>query len=248
MKLLLIEDEPAIQDNVTGYFGKKHYHCTVADNYAAGRHLLLYAQYDCILLDLALGGGGGLDLLTELRDQQRKEGVIIISARNSFDDKINALENGADDYLTKPFHLPELNARVRAVVRRKQFNGSKHLHFNELKVQIDDRQCFVHGIPVSLSRKETSLLLLLVANHRRIVSKIDIADHLAGNQAGYFDTYDIVYAHMKNLKRKLADAGCTDYIVTVHGMGYKFNCAADSRQQTFNHSYEKSSRRRRPRL
>jgi DNA-binding response OmpR family regulator len=222
MKLLIIEDEAEMRDILFRYFRKMDHECFLAEGYTTGRQLLLYAHYDCVLLDLALPDGHGLDLLIELRDQQRQEGVIVVSANAAPEQKIRALDNGADDYLTKPFHLPELNARLLSVVRRRQFNASKYLRFNELTVRVDDRQCFINENPVNLSPKESALLLLLVTNHRRVVSKVAIADRLTGSHAGYFDTYDIVYAHMKNLKKKLAEAGCPDYIVTVHGIGYKF--------------------------
>ena len=223
MKLLIIEDNAETRESLYRFFRKLDYRCFLADSYSAGWQLLLYAHYDCILLEPLLPDGHGLDLLVELRDQQRQEGVIIISARDAFEEKIRALDSGADDYLTKPFHLPELNSRLLAVVRRRQFNSNKYLRFNELSIRVDDRQCFVNELPVPLSPKENALLLLLPANNRRIVSRDAIADYLTGNHAGYFDTYDIVYAHMKNLKKKLSEAGCPDYIATVHGVGYKFD-------------------------
>lgn len=223
MKLLIIEDHPEMREMLSGYFRKMDHECILADSYSTGRQALLYTHYDCVLLDLILPDGHGLDLLIELRDQQRKDGVIIVSAQSTFEEKIGALNAGADDYLTKPVHLPELNARLKAVIRRRHFDASKYLRFNELSIRVDDRQCFVNDNPVNLSPKESDLLLLLATNHRRVVSKVTIADRLTGSHSGYFDTYDIVYSHMKNLKRKLAGAECPDYIVTVHGIGYKFD-------------------------
>lgn len=234
MKLLIIEDDPEMRKILLQYFRKDDHECIVADGYSAGRQQLLYSHYDCILLDLNLPDGDGFDLLLELRGQQRQEGVIIISARDVLEEKVRAFNNGADDYLSKPFHLVELNARMLAVVRRRLFNASAFLRFNELSISVDDRQCFVNEMPVNLSPKESALLLLLVANNRRVVTKMAIADYLAQNHAGYFDTFDIVYAHMKNLKKKLTGAGCTDYIVTVHGVGYKFDSTPISEPITIN--------------
>ncbi|HTR31709.1 MAG TPA: response regulator transcription factor [Puia sp.] len=224
MKLLIIEDEPALQQNIAEYFNRRNSQCVAAADLDDAREKLLFRTFDCIILDISLPGGNGLDLLREIREQDRKEGVIILTARDSMEDKIVGLDLGADDYLTKPFHLPELNARINSVMRRRQFDGSKHLILNELKLDVDDRQVYVHHRPILLSRKETALLLLLVSNQRRIVSKAAIADHLSGDDSGYAGNNDLVYSHMKNLKKKLAEAGCRDYIKNIHGLGYKFDC------------------------
>jgi DNA-binding response OmpR family regulator len=224
MKILIIEDEPALQRNIADFFRRRNYECVLADCLDMAMDKLHYGTFDCILLDISLPGGSGLVLLKDIRDQQRKEGVIILSARDSIDDKIAGLDLGADDYVTKPFHLSELNSRINSLIRRKHFNGSKFLLFNELKIEVQDRQIYVHNQPVALSKKESSLLLLLVANNRRIVSKTAIADHLSGDENSYFGNNDVVYSHMKNLKKKLTEAGCSDYIKTVHGLGYKFDC------------------------
>lgn len=222
MKLLIIEDERALQNNIADFFRRRNYQCILAGTFGDASKQLHFGTFDCILLDISLPGGSGLDLLQEIRDQKRKEGIIILSARDSTDDKVQGLDLGADDYVTKPFHLSELHARVNSVIRRKQFNANTVLLFNELKVNVDERQFYVHEKPVPLSRKENNLLLLLVSNIGRIVSKTAIADHLYGNETSYFSNFDVVYSHIKNLKKKLSEAGCSDYIRTIHGLGYKF--------------------------
>ncbi|HVU55004.1 MAG TPA: response regulator transcription factor [Puia sp.] len=222
MKLLIIEDEQALQDNIADYFHRRNHQCILAATVKEAIRQLHFGAFDCILLDISLPGGSGLELLQDIRGQRRKEGIIILSARDSTDDKVQGLDLGADDYVTKPFHLSELHARVNSVVRRKQFNASTILLFNELKVDVDERRFYVHEKPVALSRKENNLLLLLVSNNGRIVSKTAIADHLYGNETSYFSNLDVVYSHMKNLKKKLSEAGCADYIRTIHGLGYKF--------------------------
>jgi DNA-binding response OmpR family regulator len=186
------------------------------------------ATFDCILLDISLPDGNGLSLVNQLREEDRNEGVIILTTLHSTADKVRGLNLGADDYLTKPFHLAELNARIHAILRRKQFNGIKYLIFNELKVAADERQFYVNDHPVPLSRKETALLLLLISNHRRILSKAAISEHLSEDDYAYSNNYDVIYSHMKNLKKKLAEAGCSDYIKTIHGLGYKFDCHANA--------------------
>ena len=222
MKLLIIEDETAIRDNTATYFRKLHFDCILAADYGEAKQQLLEGQFDCILLDITLPGGSGLDLLHWIRDCRRKEGIIILTARDSLENKIQGLQLGADDYVTKPFHLPEVSARVQSVIRRTQFGATKELVFGDLRINTEDRQCYLGDDPLPLTRKERDLLLLLVANKNRIVTKSAISDHLADEQMGYFITSDVIYSHMKNLKRKLAQVGCGDYIRTIHGLGYKF--------------------------
>jgi DNA-binding response OmpR family regulator len=223
MKLLLIEDDPDLRQSVADYFRRAGSECIAAGSVGLGLDPLLDACYDCILLDTGLPNGRGIDLLHEIRDRERNEGIIILSARSAPEDKIRGLELGADDYITKPFYLPEVRARVQSVIRRKQFNGGGILRFNELRVEFGNRRFYVHDRAIDLSRKEHTLLLFLVTNQRRVVSKTAIAEYLAGGRAGYQGNDDLVYAHVKNLKRKLSAAGCRDYIKTVHGLGYRFD-------------------------
>ena len=179
-------------------------------------------DYDCILLDITLPDGNGLSILKKLKDEGKLEGVIIISAKNSIDDKIIGLNLGADDYLPKPFHLAELGARVSAVIRRKRFEGNNTIKLHEIVVDVGAKSVSVNGKDVELTRKEYDLLVFLLANKNRVVTKNAIAEHLSGDEAEVFDNFDFIYAHMKNLKKKLADASCPDYIKTIYGLGYKF--------------------------
>jgi DNA-binding response OmpR family regulator len=221
MKLLIVEDESELAASLVSYL-RPQYVCEVAATFEQAQEKMLLYDYDCILLDLTLPGGDGLDLLRELQRQRKADGVIITSARDGLDDRIRGLNLGADDYLPKPFHLPELSARIAALVRRRRYHGHNLLVAHELTVDVPARIATVRDTPLNLTRSEFDLLLFFLANPGRVVSKGAIAEHLTGEAADYLDSYETVYAHVKNLKRKLADAGAADYISTVYGVGYVF--------------------------
>ena len=220
MKILIIEDEKALSESIADYLSVHEYSCETAENYHSALQKIEYNLYDCILLDITLPGGDGLKILEQIKEDKRKDGVLIISAKNSLDDKITGLNLGADDYLSKPFHLSELNARVAAIIRRKNFDGNSIIHFENLSVDTQKKLVTVENKPVELTRKEYELLLYFVSNKRRLISKDAIAEHLWGNEMG--GNYDFIYTHIKNLRKKLMDAGDADYIKSVYGMGYKF--------------------------
>jgi DNA-binding response OmpR family regulator len=224
MKILIIEDEPALAKSMADFLKKDNFICEVAANYAHAQEKINLYHYDCILLDISLPDGNGLELLRELKEKPDKsEGVVIISAKNSLDDKIAGLDLGADDYLTKPFHLSELNSRIKAIIRRRYFDGANRLVLNEIEVDFSKKCLVAQNREIRLSRKEYDLFLFLVANRNRVVSKSAIAEHLSGDEADFFDNFDFIYAHIKNLKRKLAEGGCQDYIKTIYGIGYQFS-------------------------
>lgn len=179
-------------------------------------------DYDCILVDITLPGGSGLDVVKQLKDKNSKAGIIIISAKNSLDDKIVGLDLGADDYLPKPFHLSELNARIKALIRRRNFDGNKALVVNEITITPEERKVSVKDQVVSLTAKEYDLLLFFISNKNRVLSKNSIAEHLWGDDTDQVDSHDFIYTHLKNLRKKLSEKGCADYIQTVYGIGYSF--------------------------
>lgn len=222
MKILIIEDEPELSKSIATYLSSENYLCEIAADYTRALQKIEDFDYDCILLDLTLPGGSGLDLLRELKANNKSDGVIIISARNAIDDRISGLNLGADDYLPKPFHLSELSARVAAIIRRRKFAGNKLIELNELIIDTAAQTVSVYHKPVELTRKEYDLLLYLAANKNKVISKNAIAEHLTMYEADVFDNFDFIYAHIKNLKKKLTQAGCTDYIKSIYGMGYKF--------------------------
>ncbi|MCO6492231.1 MAG: response regulator transcription factor [Phaeodactylibacter sp.] len=223
MKILIIEDEPALASSIEQYLQQDGYLCEVAPTFDDAMVRSGAYEYDCILVDITLPGGSGLDVIRTLKREHSKAGIIIISAKHSLDDKIKGLEIGSDDYLTKPFHLSELNARIKALMRRKQFNGEQRIDFHEISVWMDKQEVQVNQQPLALTRSEYRLLLYFLANRRRVLSKESIAEHLAGDEADMLDSLDFIYSHIKNLRKKLVQAGAEDYIHAVYGMGYKFS-------------------------
>ena len=179
-------------------------------------------SYDCILLDLMLPGGNGLNILRKIKDQNNPAGVIIISAKDSLDDKVQGLKIGADDYLAKPFHLPELSMRIYALVRRRQFSGGNVLHSNGIEIDLLSKEVTAGNKPVILTKTEYDLLLYFIGNKNKVVSKGALAEHLNGDLADMFDNYDFLYSHIKNLRAKLFEATSCDYIKTIYGIGYKW--------------------------
>ena len=222
MKVLIIEDEKALAQSIADYLKGEDYLCEFAVSFREALDKIQSYSYDCILLDLMLPGGEGLEILEELKKLNKQEGVIIISAKNSIEDKVKGLQIGADDYLPKPFHLSELSARIYSVIRRKHFGNANKITIHELEIDLLAKTTFVNKKPLVLTKKEFDLLLFLISNKNRIISKSALAEHLSGDMADMLDNHDFVYAHVKNLKKKLSDAGCTDYIKTVYGMGYKW--------------------------
>ncbi len=222
MKILIIEDEQELAKSMKQYLRQESYVVEVAYTAHEAIEKVLLHDYDCILLDITLPDGNGLAILEKLKAESKLDGVIIISARNSLDDKIKGLNLGADDYLAKPFHLSEMGARISAVIRRKRFEGNNAIVIHELTIDLIGKVISFKNKSIELTRKEYDLLLFLVSNKNRVVSKNAIAEHLSGDAAEVFDNFDFIYAHMKNLKKKIAEAGCSDYIKTVYGLGYKF--------------------------
>ena len=223
MNLLIVEDEPVLAKNIRSYLLQNMYVCETAADFSTARSKLEQGHYDCVLLDISLPDGNGLELLRQLKSEKSQSGVLIISARNSLDDKLSGLELGADDYLTKPFHLAELTARVTAIIRRRTFEGNNEIVFDKLTINIVDKSVRTEKAVINLTRKEYELLLYFASNKNRVVTKDSLADHLWEDHAQMADTYDFIYSHIKNLRRKLSEAGCPDYLKSVYGMGYKLS-------------------------
>jgi len=222
MKILIIEDEPGLAESIGAYLTAQDYLCEYAGTWAQAREKVELYRYDCILLDLMLPGGDGMDILETLKKQGQQDGVIIISAKGDYETKIRGLHAGADDYLAKPFHLPELAARIYSVIRRRSFGNHNDVVQNELKVDLLSKTITVHGEVVVLTKKELDLLLFFIGNKNRVIAKSALAEHLSGDIADMFDNHDFVYAHVKNLKKKLSEAGYGNYLKTIYGTGYKW--------------------------
>lgn len=222
MKILLIEDEPELRKSIKQYLHQEGYLVESASDFLKAQEKTAVYDYDCILVDITLPFGSGLDIVKQVKASQSKAGIIIISAKNSLDDKVVGLDLGADDYLPKPFDLAELNARIKALIRRKNFDGNKSIIVNEITIIPDEHTVKVNNELVSLTAKEFDLLLFFVSNKNRVVSKNAIAEHLWGDDADQADSHDFIYVHLKNLRKKLAEKGCADYVQTIYGIGYNF--------------------------
>ncbi|MDQ6902901.1 MAG: response regulator transcription factor [Bacteroidota bacterium] len=223
MKILIIEDETELSDGIATYLKGENYVCEIAQDFNKALAKIDVFDYDCILLDITIPGGSGLDILRELKANNKMDGVLIISAKNSLDDKITGLTLGADDYLAKPFHLSELSARVAAIIRRKKFYGNDLVTIENITIDTKAKSVLVQDKTLELTRKEYELLLYFMINKNRVISKNAIAEHLWGDEME--GNYDFIYTHIKNLRKKLSDAGNADYIKSVYGMGYKFSVA-----------------------
>lgn len=223
MKVLIVEDERELNTTLTAYLQKEGYVVESVFDYESALFKIADYSYDCVLIDISLPKGNGLDLVKQLKQDQSNSGIIIISAKNSDDDKIAGLDLGADDYLAKPFNLAELNARIKALFRRRFSNGNSVITLNELTVKPQERIVLVNDQPVNLTAKEYELLLFFVVNKDRVISKNSIAEHIWGDNSDQLDNHDFIYVHLRNLRKKLSEKGCTDYVETIYGIGYKFN-------------------------
>ena len=222
MKLLLVEDEIELAKSIQDYLNSNDFVCEWAENFSSAIDKIVNYNYDCILLDLMLPDGDGFDLLTKLKKLDKTDGVIIISARETLETRIEGFNLGADDYLVKPFHLSELLVRIQALIRRKQFHGNNKITFNEIEIDTLSKVVKVNNQKIEITKKEIDLLLFLVGNKNRVLSKGAIAEHLSGDMADMLDNHDFVYAHIKNLKGKLKNAQSKNYIKTIYGLGYKW--------------------------
>jgi len=223
MKILLIEDELELADSISNFLNSAGYLVELASDFPTAHEKAVLYEYECLIVDINLPGGGtGLDIIRALKKLRPEAAVIIISARNALDDRIAGLDLGADDYLTKPFHLSELNARLKALLRRRHFGGNSDILFHEIRVNPNQRGVYVNEELLDLTPKEYDLLLYFLANQHRVLRRDSIAEHLLGDDADQMDDFNFIYSHIKNLRKKLIDRGCLDYVKAVYGIGYKF--------------------------
>ena len=222
MKILLIDSDQVTVDSLNKQFKKTNFRCEVANSLQAGYRKVINFEYDCILIDPKLRGGDGMRLLPAIREEETNPGVIILSDLTGVNHKVAALIAGADDYLTKPFNMAELMARIKAVTRRKSGNYKNYFSLGRLEIRLEERTASVDGIPIPFTKKEFDILLFLARNRNRVVTKESIAEHLWGDHMDEAPSFDFIYAHLKNLRKKLEGVGCKDYIKTMYGLGYKF--------------------------
>lgn len=221
MKILIIEDEPEMLNNMRETLEREKYTVEAATNFKEASAKIGVYAYDCILLDIGLPDGNGLELLKQLKAQGKNEGVIIVSAKDSLDDRLEGLNLGADDYLPKPFHMAELHARVNAVLRRRHFSGNKTIEIGNVSIHPESRLVKVDHKDIVLNRKEYDILLYLIANKTRLVTKSALAEHVWGDHIDQADSFDFIYSQIKNLRKKLKHA--TISVEAIYGVGYKLD-------------------------
>ncbi len=221
MKVLVVEDHKELASNVHTYLEQQGYVCELAPNCIEARNKLAGFNYDAVVLDLMLPDGDGLDILQWIKVNFSDVGVLILSAKNAISDKVKGLELGADDYLAKPFHFSELNARLKALYRRRQLRGSNIIQCMDIRINTETMEVWVKDESISLTKKEYELLLYLIVNKNRVLTKQSIAEHLWGDYIDAMDSFDFVYQHIKNLRKKVTQAGGDDSIQTMYGSGYK---------------------------
>ena len=221
MKILIIEDEPSLRELIQRSLEKERYVVEADADFQSGLRKIEDYDYDCVLLDIMLPDGNGLNLLEQLKKMRKRENVIIISAKDSLDDKVLGLELGADDYLPKPFHLAELNARIKSVIRRQRRDGEMDIRLATIRIVPDTFQVFVDDKEIELNRKEYDILLYFANRPGRLVNKNTLAESVWGDQIDQVDNFDFIYAQIKNLRKKLKDAGALAELKAVYGFGYK---------------------------
>lgn len=222
MKLLIVEDEISMQQSIHAYFTKSGYICEIAGTQKSAEEKIQLYHYDCVILDITLPDGNGLRILEQLKKRKTKTGVIILSAKNSLDDKVAGLTMGADDYLSKPFHFTELNARVTAIVRRLHFQGNNQIEIGNIRFELEAQKVFIVDKELILKKKEYELLLFFVSNTERIISKSSLAEHIWGDNSDRTDSFDFLYSQIKNLRRRLNENASEYNIQAIYGLGYKF--------------------------
>lgn len=221
MKILIVEDNDSLRDVMVRSLEKERYVVEEAASFHEAQLKINDYDYDCIILDIMLPGGSGLELLEEIKKLKKKDSVIIVSAKDSIDDKVTGLDLGADDYLTKPFHLAELNARIKSIIRRKQQDGEMNITVSNLTIYPDRHAVFIDKEELTLNRKEFDLLYYFVTNPERLISKGTLAESVWGDNIDQADSFDFIYSQVKNLRKKLKTAGAIPEIKAVYGFGYK---------------------------
>jgi DNA-binding response OmpR family regulator len=220
MRVLIIEDEKELAQSIMLFLQKEQFFCDTANTVQLARSAISSNEYDCILVDIGLPDGDGLDIIKLLKARKDDCGVIIISAKDSLDDKLTGLDLGADDYITKPFHLSELNSRLKSVLRRRKFQGNKEVQFSNIRIDTEAHKAYVNNFEIELTPKEFDILLHLIINHHRVISKNSLVAHLWGDYTDV-DSFDFLFTHLKNLRKKIEKAEAKVEIKSIYAVGYQ---------------------------
>lgn len=221
MKILIVEDEPSLRELIQRSLEKERYVTETAADYRTAMQKIEVYDYDCVLLDIMLPDGNGLKILERLKEMRKRENVIILSAKDSIEDKVLGLELGADDYLPKPFHLVELTARIKSVIRRNHRDGEHFIQLGNIRMLPDTFTVWVNEKELELNRKEYDILHYFMNRPNRMINKNTLAESVWGDHIDQVDNFDFIYAQIKNLRKKLKEAGATAEIKAVYGFGYK---------------------------
>ncbi len=221
MKVLVVEDEIELSKNIENYLQKEDFQVSCAYDFFSATDKIASFEYDLVVIDLMLPDGYGMDLLYALRANQKNTGTLILSAKNSLDDKVRGLDAGADDYLAKPFHLIELSSRLKAIYRTRKLQGNKNISVGEIIIHTDQHEVYFQDKIIDLTKKEYEMLLFFATNSKRVLTKQNIAEHLWGDYIDQADSFDFVYQHIKNLRKKIQKVSQLDVLETVYGVGYK---------------------------
>lgn len=222
MKILVIEDNVELLQDIKNFLEQEGNVCEIAPDYKSAYMKVGIFPYDILVVDITLPDGNGLDIIREVKKENIDAGIIIISAKNAVGDKVHGLEVGADDYLTKPFYLAELNARIKALYRRKVYKGSTEVVFNEIRIKPEKHEVYVNDRLLTLTKKEFDIIHFFVVNKDRLLTKEAIAEHLWGDHIEMADSFNFIYTHLANLRKKIAESGGKDYIKSIYRVGYKF--------------------------
>lgn len=221
MKLLIVEDNKTLLESINEALEAENFICETAIDFDTAEEKVHLYNYDIVVVDINLPGGSGLDIIRRLKKINKETGVIVVSARNSLDNKIEGLDLGADDYITKPFDMAELIARVKALLRRRNFSGSNNVTFGDITIRTDSREVYVRDAKIELTKSEYDILLFFFSNPDRVITRESLAEHIWGDNMDLADSFDFIYSHIKNLRKKITANQVPDPIKAMYGIGYK---------------------------
>lgn len=223
MKILIVEDTDKLLEHIERELVNESFLCETARTYNEGQEKIALYHYDVLIVDINLPNGTGLDLIKEMKSFHPSTGIIVISARDSVENKIQGLELGADDYLTKPFAMAELIARIKSLARRRNFSGKMDVDYCGAKIDTESRVVSINAHPIKMTKSEYDILLFFISNPNRVLTRENIAEHIWGDNMDMADSFDFIYSHIKNIRKKFTENGAKNPFNVVYGIGYKAN-------------------------